>query len=223
MNGDQFIKIQHIILLTCFMLAGLGSLSAQKKQEKVNKPEIPKRKLAKHSFPEGYILSQDGDTTYGYIRQKDAFEDQQKIEFYDHYGARATYTADVISGFGYAGKHFECRPTPYFYSDLFSDTILFMARLIDGPARLYRFYNRPNSLTLKNQAAFFDYLAMPDNKLFEVSYAFRWKHLASAFKDHPKLAKDILEGVYKPEDTETIVKYYNSWYIRENAGEANKE
>lgn len=211
-----------LVVRTCFvvlMLPGIGLLSAQEDAEKKGKERIPKRKMAKHSYPEGYILSLDGDTTFGYIRQRDAFDDQQKIEFYDHYGASTTYTAGIIQGYGYADKHFECRPTPYFYSDLLSDTILFMARLIDGPARLYRFYSRPNALTLKNQPAYFDFLVKPTGEIFEVSYAFRWKHLASAFQDHPKLAKDILEDVYKPEDTESIVKYYNSWYLRKREEE----
>ena len=185
------------------------------KLQKEQKPRVSKRKLPKYSMPEGYIMSLEGDTTYGYIRQKDEFDDQQKIEFYDYYGASTTYSANIIKGYGYADRHFECRPTPYFYSGLLSDTVLFMRRMIDGPAKLYRFYSRRNAFTLKKEAAYFDFLEKPDGKLYEVSYAFKWKRLASAFEDHPKIPKDIIEGVYRPEDTQTIVMYYNSWYERQ--------
>ncbi|MCI4670699.1 MAG: hypothetical protein MRZ79_21370 [Bacteroidia bacterium] len=210
MNTSSFIFTWVKIILSLTLAFTTSFLWAQENES----TKIPKRKYAKYSFPEGYILSLDGDTTFGYIRQKDVFEDQKKIEFYDYYGAKTTYNAGYIKGYGYGEKHLICRPTPYFYSDLMSDTIIFMVRLIDGPAKLYRFYSRRNAFTLKNEAAFFDFLEKPDKSLFEVSYAFRWKRLASAFKDHPKLSREILEGAYKPEDTESIVKYYNSWFER---------
>jgi len=175
---------------------------------------ISKKKIPKFIYPEGYILSKQGDTTHGFIRRSNEFEDQQRIIFYDVHGARTVYHPGIIQGYGYADQHFVSRPTPYFFSDLLSDTLIFMNRLIEGPAKLFRFYTRRSVFTLKQGPAFFDYLEKPNQEVYEVSYAFKWKRLASAFKDHPHLSEDILQGTYKPEDTEVIIKYYNSWYLR---------
>ncbi|MEO0898753.1 MAG: hypothetical protein AAFY71_20240 [Bacteroidota bacterium] len=208
-----------ISLLLCFM--AIFSFAQEKDSSK--KKKIPKRKIAKFKYPSGYILNNQGDTIPGFIRMDDSFKDQKRIKFYDEYGARTTYRAGLIKGYGYLDKHFISRPTPFFFSDFFSDTVIFMNRLVDGPAQLFRFYTRRGIFTLKKGPSYFDFLEKPDGEVFEVSYVYKWKRLAEAFTDHPNLGKDITAGKYKPEDTESLIKYYNSWYRNKPKAEPNKQ
>jgi hypothetical protein len=144
------------------------------------------------------------------------FKDQKRIRFVDIYGVKASYTADRIAGYGYEGKVYVSRPMPYFYAGLFSDTVIFMQQLVDGPAKLYRFYTRKTAFTLKRGPAYFEYLEKPDGSVYEISLNFRWKRLADAFPDYPELAVDIRNDRYQPEQTVEIVRAYNVWY-REQA------
>lgn len=166
----------------------------------------------KQKYPEGYILSHRGDTTTGFVRLGNHFKDQNRIRFYDQFGVKARYTADRLQGFGYGGKHYVSRPTPYLYSGLFSDTVMFMQRVTDGPAKLYRFFTRKSVFTLKKGPAYVEYLEKPDGSIYEVSLVFKWQRIANAFQDYPELAADIRNDRYKPEDMEKIVEAYNRWY-----------
>ncbi|MEM7374171.1 MAG: hypothetical protein AAF587_36595 [Bacteroidota bacterium] len=168
----------------------------------------------KQKYPQGYILSHRGDTTYGFVRLGDNFKDQNKIRFYDQFGVKARYTADRLQGFGYEGKHYVSRQTPYLYSGLFSDTVMFMQRVCDGPAKLFRFFTRKSVFTLKKGPAYVEYLEKPDGSVHEVSLVFKWQRIANAFLDYPELAADIRNDRYKPEDMEKIVDAYNRWFQR---------
>lgn len=179
------------------LLSTIQPLSAQRYKEK---------------YPEGYIVSHRGDTTYGFIRLGNHFKDQKRIRFYDQFGVKAKYSADRLKGFGYDGKYYESRKTPYLYSGLFSDSLMFMLRTVEGPMRLYRFYTRQSVFTLKKGAAFIEYLERPEGQEFEISLVYRWKRISAAFTDYPELASDINNERYKPSDMEKIVQAYNRWY-----------
>ena len=166
----------------------------------------------KKGFLEGYIVSFSGDSTPGYVRPGNLFKDQQKIRFYDYFGHRAIYSSDRIAAYGYAGKDYISRTVPFNYSGLFSDSTLFLLRMVDGPAKLYRFYTRRSLFTLQKGPAYFDLLQMPDGKMHEVSYNFKWKRIAELFTAFPELAQAIRDEVYKPEETPEIVQQYNEWY-----------
>lgn len=166
----------------------------------------------KVKYPEGYILSHRGDTTFGFVRLGNNFKDQRRIRFYDQFGIKAKYSADRLKGFGYSGKHYVSRKTPYLYSGLFSDSLMFMQRVVGGPSKLYRFFTRQSVFTLKKGPAYFEYFEKPDGKVYEVSLVFRWQRIASAFADYPELAADIRNERYKPEDMSKIVEAYNRWY-----------
>lgn len=163
-------------------------------------------------YPEGYILTLAGDTIEGFMRLGNDFKDQRRIRFVDNYAVKAKYTADRLKGYGYGDRHFVSRPMPYFYAGLFSDTVIFMRRLVDGPAKLYRFYTRQTIFTLKQGSAFFEYFEKPDGTVHEISLTFRWKRLADAIPEYPELASDIRNDRYKPEQTVEIVQAYNKWY-----------
>ena len=166
----------------------------------------------KRGFIEGYIVAFSGDTTAGYVRPGNLFKDQQKIRFYDNFGHRAIYSSDRIAAYGYAGKHYISQTIPFNYSGLFSDSTLFLLRMVDGPAKLFRYYTRRSLFTLQKGPAYFDLLSMPDGSMHEVSYNFKWKRLAELFTDFPELAQAIRDEVYKPEETPEIVEQYNEWY-----------
>ena len=166
----------------------------------------------KEKYPEGYVVSLSGDTTTGFVRLGNNFKDQRKIRFYDQYGIKARYSADRLAGFGYENKHYVTRKTPYLYSGLFSDSLMFMLQVVNGPAKLYRFFTRQSVFTLKKGPAYFEYLEKPDGSVHEVSLVFRWQQIATAFEDYPELAADIRNERYKPEEMRKIVEAYNRWY-----------
>lgn len=169
-------------------------------------------------FPEGYIVSNAGDTTWGYVRSGDDFKDQQQIIFYDEYVIKSKYTPERISAFGYNDRHFESKPRPVLYSGLMADTVIFLQRISDGPARLYRFYTRKSFFTLQQGPAFFDVLQKPDGRLYEVSYNFRWGRIADALEDYPELAQAIRNELFGPEDIPEIIRAYNDWYEEQRQG-----
>lgn len=169
-------------------------------------------------FPEGYIVSNAGDTTWGYVRSGDDFKDQQQIVFYDEYVVKSKYTPERISAFGYNDRHFESKPRPVLYSGLLADTVIFLQRISEGPARLYRFYTRKSIFTLQQGPAFFDVLQKPDGSLYEVSYNFKWMRIADALEDYPELAQAIRNELFGPEDIPEIIRAYNDWYEEQRQG-----
>lgn len=169
-------------------------------------------------FPEGYIVSFTGDTTWGFVRSGNDFRDQKYIIFYDEYAVKAKYTPERIAAFGYQDRHYESMPRPYLYSGLLADTLMFMQRLIDGPATLFRFYTRRSLFTLQQQPAFFDLLEKPGGKLVEVSYNFKWKRIADALEEYPELAQAIRNDLFTPEDIPDIIRNYNEWYLEQTKG-----
>lgn len=169
-------------------------------------------------YPEGYIVSNAGDTTWGYVRSGDDFKDQQQIIFYDEYVVKSKYTPERISAFGYNDRHFESKPRPVLYSGLLADTVIFLQRISNGPARLYRFYTRKSIFTLQQGPAFFDVLQKPDGALYEVSYNFRWSRIADALEDYPELAQAIRNELFGPEDIPEIIRAYNDWYEEQRQG-----
>jgi hypothetical protein len=170
---------------------------------------------AQEDYQEGYIVSNRGDTTHGFIAVGNFFKDQRNILFFDAYGVLATYTSDRISAFGYKDKEYVSKKTPYLFSGLFSDSTLFMIRLVNGPAKLYRYYTRRSAFTLQKGPAYFDIIEKPNGKEFEVSYNFKWKRMADAFADHPSLSREIANDLFKMEETERIVREYNKWYYEQ--------
>jgi hypothetical protein len=206
-----YARLCRLVLLTCLLIAGTGPSSWAQTFER-------KYPLLLNRFPEGYILTQAGDTIPGYIHPRNSFRNQKKIFFLDYHGGRTHYYADRIGGFGYEGKHYESLATPYHFAGAFADSNLFMLRTVSGPASLYRFFTRRPLFTLQRGPAYFDLLITPDGQAHEVSYAFKWERLAKALADHPTLSAAIRSGEYRPEETEAIVERYNRWY-REQQGE----
>lgn len=160
----------------------------------------------------GYIISYSGDTTLGHISPGNYFRDQRSIRFTDVYGVKTTYHSDRIAGFGYEGKHYISKATPYYFAGLFSDSTIFLLRRIQGPASLYRFYKQRAFFTLHRGPSYFELIEKPDGKLYEVSIAFKWKRVAAAFADYEELAREIENGLYKPEELDKIIDTYNQWY-----------
>ena len=68
---------------------------------------------AQKAYPDGYIVSNTGDTTWGFIRSGNFFRDQHKIRFIDIYGEGVDYTSERISAFGYEDKEYVSMKTPY--------------------------------------------------------------------------------------------------------------
>ena len=169
-------------------------------------------------YPEGYIVSNTGDTTWGYVRTGNDFKDQQYIIFYDEYAVKSRYTPERIAAFGYNDRHFESKPRPYLYSGLLADTVMFLQRLVDGPARLYRFYTRRSVFTLQKGPAFFDLLQKPDGRMYEVSYNFKWKRIADALEDYDELAQAIRNDLFNPNDIREIIRAWNDWYEEQRKG-----
>ncbi|MDX1905471.1 MAG: hypothetical protein SF053_00445 [Bacteroidia bacterium] len=165
-------------------------------------------------YPEGYIISVEGDTAWGFIRSATWFQDQRGIEFIDEYGTRTWYQSDRLSGFGYLDKHYLALPTPYLFAGAFSDSMIFLLRLIDGPARLYRFYTQHNVLTLKSGPGYIELIEKPDGRLYEVSTNFKFNRVSGAFEDYPELAAEIRQGYYKPHEILEIIRVYNQWYLK---------
>lgn len=163
-------------------------------------------------YPEGYIVSNTGDTTFGFVRSGDDFKDQQQIIFYDEFVVKSKYTPERISAFGYNERHFESKPRPYLYSGFLADTVMFLQKLSDGHAKLYRFYTRRSIFTLQKGPAYFDMLEKPDGSLFEVSYNFKWKRIADALEDYPELSQAIRNDLFGPDDLPEILAAYNDWY-----------
>ncbi|TAE51143.1 MAG: hypothetical protein EAZ89_10685, partial [Bacteroidetes bacterium] len=97
----------YLLLTSCFLCVFLVPLRGQTGKEK-------------NKYPEGYIVSLGGDTTWGYVRSGNYFRDQQRIRFYDDFGARTWYTSDRLAGYGYENKHYTSHPTPYFFAGIFS-------------------------------------------------------------------------------------------------------
>jgi hypothetical protein len=196
-------NILRIFLLIGSLIGGGYSLLAQSERA----PEkIPNR------FALGYLLTIEGDTVQGYVDPGNPFKDQDKVYFFDHFGGRTTYQAGQIHGFGYEGKHFQAHDMPYQYAGLFADSVLFLQRIVDGPAQLYRFYTRRSVLTLQRGSAYFDMLLMPDGQEYEVSYSYKWKRLGDILGDYPGMAAAIRNGTYKPKDTPELIRRYNLWY-----------
>ena len=205
MQVNPYTILLHTFLLISCGISGVSCLYGQETRTK-------KEKMSPRLI-EGYIVSFSGDTTPGYIRPGNFFKDQRRIRFMDYYGVKAKYSADRISAFGYDDKHYISYPTPYFFSGLFSDSSMFILRLIDGPASLYRYYTRRSLFTLQKGPAYFDLIIKPGGKQYEVSYSFKWKRIAEAFRDFPELYQAIQNDIYKPEDTRKIVRQYNIWYF----------
>lgn len=194
------------------LLPGLWASVQAQDEEKRRYPLLSNR------FSEGYLVNLEGDTAYGYIRPGNTFRDQMKVYYFDYYGGRTFYRGDRIRGYGYEELHYTSFATPYNFSDAFTDSTIFLLRVVNGPAKLYRFYTRRSMLTLQRGPAYLDLLVKPDGGQYEISYAFRWKRLSNAFEDHPTLSDDIAEELYRPEDTEEIVRTYNEWYRQQHSG-----
>lgn len=201
MKLDPIFCLRFVSLLTLFIVSVPAGMQAQASR-----------------FPEGYIVSNAGDTTWGYVRSGDDFKDQQQIIFYDEYVVKSKYTPERISAFGYNDRHFESKPRPVLYSGLLADTVIFLQRISNGPARLYRFYTRKSIFTLQQGPAFFDVLQKPDGSLYEVSYNFRWARIADALEDYPELAQAIRNELFGPEDIPEIIRAYNDWYAEQRQG-----
>ncbi len=169
-------------------------------------------------YPAGYIVSNQGDTTWGYVRSGNDFRDQQYIVFYDEYVVKSRYTPERIAAFGYADRHYESKPRPFLYAGLLADTVMFLQRQINGPAKLFRFYTRRSAFTLQGGPAYFDLLQKPDGRLYEVSYNFKWKRIADALEDYPELARAIRNDLFSPGQIGEIMEAYNAWYIQERKG-----
>lgn len=162
----------------------------------------------------GYIISYAGDTTFGTIQAGNEFRNQRKITFTDRFGVRATYKSDRISGYGFDGNHYVSMPTPYYFSGILSDSTIFLIRRIQGPASLFRFYKRRSFLTLQKGPSFIELIKKPDGKLFEVSFSFKWRRVASAFSDYEQLSREIENGLYTPQEMDKIIHNYNQWYLK---------
>lgn len=187
--------IRSGILLSFLLLVGSAELLAQSSR-----------------YPEGYIVSNTGDTTFGYVRGGDDFKDQQQIIFYDEFVVKSKYTPERISAFGYNDRHYVSKPRPFLYSGLMADTVMFLQRMSNGHAKLYRFYTRRSIFTLQKGPAYFDVLEKPDGSLYEVSYNFKWKRIADALEDYPELSQAIKNDLFGPEDIPEIIRAYNDWY-----------
>lgn len=179
-----------------------------------------KPRLLPNRFAEGYLLTRAGDTVLGYVDPGNRFKDQDKVYFYDYYGGRTHYHADRIAGFGYQGRHFQRHETPYQYAGLFADSMVFLQRIVSGPARLYRFYTRRSLFTFQRGPAYFDLLVMPDGQEYEISYAYKWKRLAEILADYPGMTQAIRNGDFRPEDTPELIRRYNLWYQQTHAEQA---
>ena len=164
-----------------------------------------------------YIISYAGDTTFGTILAGNEFKNQRKITFTDTFGVRAVYKSDRIAGYGFGGSHYASVPTPYYFSGIFSDSTIFLIRRIHGPASLFRFYKRRSFLTLQKGPSFIELIQKPDGKLFEVSFSFKWRRVASAFSDYEQLAREIENGLYTPQEMDKILQNYNQWYLKKQA------
>ncbi len=205
----------HILIgLLLGILLSTASLWGQSEDKERKYPLLPNR------YVEGYLLTQTGDTIQGYIKPGNLFKDQMRVFFLDYFGGKTTYFASRINGYGYEDLHYSSHPTPYNFAGAFADSMLFLIRVVNGPATLYRFYTRRSSLTLQRGPAYFDLLVKPDGTRHEVSYAFKWERLATALDDHPSLGDDIREELYRPEDTEEIIRLYNEWYRKQHGGGA---
>jgi hypothetical protein len=201
-----------LLLWTILCLLALG-LSAQAPQRRKKPRLLPNR------FAEGYLLTHRGDTVEGYIDPGNRFKDQNKVYFFDYHGARTHYGADRIEGFSYDGMSFQAHETPYAFAGIFADSMIFLQRIVDGPARLYRFYTRRSVFTLQRGPAYFDLLIMPDNQEYEISYAYKWKRIGELLSDYPGMNEAIQAGDFKPEDTPELIKRYNLWYQQTQAQE----
>ncbi|MEL6651934.1 MAG: hypothetical protein AAFQ87_14125 [Bacteroidota bacterium] len=184
------LRLTHIVLLSLF---GLSSISAQ-------------------DYIDGYVISNQGDSIFGLVREASIFKHQKKIHFVDYNGAKVVYHADRIAGYGYGRKHYESLPIPYLYTGIGSDTIGFMQRIVSGPANLYRFYTRHSVFTLQKGAAYVDFILTPEDEWFEVSPNFRWKRVAEAFEENPELVSKIEHNNFPLGQTEFVVRAFNQWY-----------
>jgi len=192
-------------ILVLILLFSGSSTFAQRKREK------PPR-LLPNRFEEGYILTETGDSIPGFLLMGNRFEAQSKIKFYDYYGGRATYFPNRLKGYGYEQTHFMAQETPFQFAGAFADSAIFLQRMVEGPASLYRFYTRRSALTFQKGPAFLDLLIMPDGTEHEVSYAFKWKRIADWLEEHPTLSEQIRAGTFSPEETLGIISMYNDWY-----------
>ncbi len=165
-------------------------------------------------YPEGYIISWQGDTTHGFVKAGNLFKDQSEIVFFDLFGVKILYTADRISGYGYEGHTYISHDRPYLYSGVFSDSVMFLHVIERGPVSLYRFYTRRPAFTFQGKAVYTEFLEMPDGKEYEISLAFRWKKIADIFEDHSSLANAVRSDAYKPDQIPDIVREYNRWYTQ---------
>ena len=215
-NSHFLLSILSFFLLSILMLGLISPVWGQDEEEEELYELVEK-------YPDGYILSQTGDTTFGFIRVGNPFKDQQRILFYDNFGGKTTYQSDILSGYGYGDRHFHSQKVPVQFSDLFSSDHLFMQVLVKGPARLYRYYIRRSIFTFQKGPAFIDLIIKPSGEIFEVSYAFKWKRIAFAFEDYQMLKEDILTEQYDPDDTQRILARYNEWFIQQETAARMKE
>lgn len=166
-------------------------------------------------YPEGYVLSSRGDTTWGFVKAGDRFKDQRNIVFFDRFGVKVRYTADRIKGYGYEQNQYISHKLPYLFSGVFSDTVIFLHIIERGPVSLYRFYTRRPMFTFKGKAVYTEFLEMPDGTEHEISTQFRWKKIAEVFADYVPLAAEIRSGAHEPEAIPELVRRYNAWLLEE--------
>lgn len=148
------------------------------------------------------------------ISPEDAFRNQSQIAYTDAQGVTVVYHPDRIHGYGYGDSvHYASRPMPYLYAGLFSEPRVFLRRLLEGPASLYRFYARRSAFTLKKGPGYFELVEKPDGSWHEVSLVFGWKRTAQVFEEYPALAQQIRQKEFLPEQMYEVVSRYNQWYL----------
>ncbi len=167
-------------------------------------------KLAER-YPEGYVISLKGDTTKGFLKSNTPVKDQIAVEFFDYFGAKTNYKVGRIRGFGFDNQHFLARPVPEVISSTYTDSMMFMRRMVDGPAQLYRFFLG----NLSRGPGYFDILVKPDQSEYNINYNFGWKRLANAISDYSALADSVKADQFDLEETPIIIRHYNSWYLQQ--------
>jgi len=163
-------------------------------------------------YEEGYIISNRGDSIFGIVKVQSTFTAQKKIHFVDENGARVVYHPERIAAYGYGKMHFESLPIPYLYAGIGSDTIAFLQRIVSGHAQLFRYYTKRSAFTLSQGPGYVEFIRKPDDSWHEISPNFRWKHLASTFKENSVLVQKISQNEFKLGETAEVVRAYNHWY-----------
>jgi hypothetical protein len=184
---------------------------------------------------DGYIITHQGDTTYGKIKIKvDKNEKlmpsklQEKIIFISRDGQRSVYEAGTIRSF-YFYYDFE---TPTFVSvPFYKESNLFLKVIGDqGYLKLYQYYpmdekGLSNAYELAEYVygvfdlgeRYFFYILKPDGGRLLMGKHTPKNKILEFFKEDPELAQKIDSREYGYADVYRMVREYNQW-MEENTG-----